>query len=194
MKPIDSIHQPIWERAKPYLQTRRNDTHTLYCYHFTKQLLILHPEADSAIVLPAILLHDVGWSTVPANKQLQSFGPHMIYPELRRQHETEGARIAKEILSELGTDSTQIDEIVAIIDGHDTRKDSLSINDSLVKDADKLWRYTPFGLETVGEWFHYTVDEQMALLDKWIGTRFYTETARHMARGLFAYLEIHNHV
>ena len=156
-------HQPIWQAARPYLQTRSNDRHTRYCYVFAQQLLKLHPDADAEIVLPTLLLHDVGWSTVPEDKQLLSFGPNMRYPELRRQHETEGVRIATEILSELGYDSTQIKPITAIINGHDTRKESLSLNDSLVKDADKLWRYTPFGLETVGGWFGYTTREQLDL-------------------------------
>lgn len=181
-------HQPIWQAARPYLQTRSNERHTWYCYVFARQLLALHPAADAEIVLPALLLHDVGWSTVPDDKQLLSFGPNMRYPELRRQHETEGVRIATEILTELGYDSTIIRQIAAIIDGHDTRQESLSLEDSLVKDADKLWRYTPFGLATVGGWFGYTRAEQLDLLEKWLGYRFYTETAVHMARGLLANL------
>lgn len=187
---MDAQYLPVWQRANPYLATRSNDTHTLYCYHFTRQLLAAYPEADAIIVLAAILLHDVGWSTVPEDKQLQSFGPNMIYPELRRQHEIEGARIAGEILHELGYDSAHINEITTIIDGHDTRDELLSLNDALVKDADKLWRYTPFGLETIREWFGYSIEQQMALLATWIETRFYTDAGRHMARGLYAYLEI----
>ena len=34
-----------------------------------------------------------------------------------------------------------VEEVVAIIDGHDSRRHALSRNDELVKDADKLWRY-----------------------------------------------------
>jgi len=188
---MDSTYQPIWEQAKPYLNTRSNDTHTWYCYTFAEQLCDAHPNADRDIVLPAILLHDVGWSTVPEEKQLQSFGPHMIYPELRRQHETEGVRIATEILQKMGYADDRITAITNIIDGHDTVKTSASIEDSLVRDADKLWRYTPFGLDTVGGWFNFTQDEQMALLHKWLGTRFYTDAGREMARGLYGYLMIH---
>ena len=142
-------------------------------------------------MLPALLLHDVGWSTVPEEKQLRSFGPKMRYPELRRQHETEGVRIATEILRGFGYDAVQVRQITIIIDGHDTRKESLSLNDSLVKDADKLWRYTPFGLATVRDWFGYTTHEQLDLLEKWLGYRFYTETAVHMARGLLGNLILH---
>ena len=185
-------HQLIWQHAKPYLNTRSNDTHTLYCYYFAQQLTAVHPEANVNIVLPAILLHDVGWSTVPADKQLQSFGPHMRYPDLRRRHETEGARIAGDILTALDYTPAHIREITAIIDGHDTRIEALSLSDALVKDADKLWRYTPFGLETVRGWFGYSTAEQMVLLEKWLAYRFFTETADHMARGLLALLHL-NH-
>jgi hypothetical protein len=170
------------------LKTRSNDLHTLYCYYFAEQLLAAYPEADETIVLAGILLHDVGWSTVPEDKQLESFGPHMQYPELRRQHEIEGAKIAAEILRELDYTEAEIAEICLIIDGHDTRAESQSLNDSLLCDADKLWRYTDFGLATVGGWFDYGTDEQMALLMKWINTRFYTDAARNMARGLYANL------
>lgn len=189
---MDAMYLPIWERAKPYLATRSNDKHTWYCYYFMEQLLVACPDADETIVMSAIILHDVGWSTVPEDKQLQSFGPHIIYPELRRRHETEGARIAGEILRDLDYPKLAIEEITTIIDGHDTRKESLSLNDALVKDADKLWRYTDFGLETNREWFNYTVAEQMDLLDTWLKTRFYTDAGRNMARGLYAHLQILN--
>ena len=188
---IASNHQPIWQAARPFLQTRSNERHTLYCYVFGQPLLALHPAADADVVLPALLLHDVGWSTVPGDQQLLSFGPNMRFPELRRQHETEGVRIATEILSVGGYDQKQIEPITAIIDGHDTRQKPQSLNDSLVKDADKLWRYTPFGLETVSGWFGYSTAEQLNLLEKWLGYRFYTETAVHMAHGLLANLILH---
>lgn len=42
-----------------------------------------------------------------------------------------------------------IDRAVAIIDGHDSRREALSLEDAVVKDADKLWRVTPHGLGTV---------------------------------------------
>lgn len=181
---------PVWEHAKPYLITRSNDKHTLYCYYFAEQLLAAYPTADETVVLAGILLHDVGWSTVPEDKQLHSFGPHMIYPELRRQHEIEGAKIAHEILQELDYPAEIISAICAIIDGHDSHQESHSLNDSLVRDADKLWRYTNFGLETVGTWFNYDQQEQMDLLAKWITTRFYSDAGRNMARGLYGQLVV----
>ena len=94
---IDDKHLAIWKQALPYLHTRSNDKHTLYCYLYAKQLLEHHPEANQGLVLVSILLHDIGWSTVPEDKQLLSFGPNQKYPELQIQHEKEGARLAKDI-------------------------------------------------------------------------------------------------
>ena len=162
---MDPGHEAIWRKAKPLLGVRSNDVHTEYCYRFARALCALHPAADADVVLPAILLHDIGWSTVPADKILLAFGPRTQYPELRRQHEVEGARLAREILVAVGHPPAQTDTIVSIIDGHDTRADALSLEDGLVKDADKLWRYTPFGLETVRAWFGHSVEEQLTLLD-----------------------------
>ena len=183
-------HLDIWKQALPYLHTRSNDKHTLYCYVYAVELLEHHPEANQQLVLVSILLHDVGWSTVDEDKQLLSFGPNQKYPELQVQHEKEGARIAKEILSNLDFPANFIDAICEIIDGHDTRKDYISLEDALVKDADKLWRYTPFGLETIKDWFGYSETEQLELLAKWLETRFYTETSQAIANGLLRALEL----
>jgi hypothetical protein len=47
---------------------RDNDAHTLYAFGLARALLDAHPEADAAVVLPAIMLHDIGWSQVPASE------------------------------------------------------------------------------------------------------------------------------
>ncbi len=48
---------------------------------------------------------------------------------------------------DLGLDDTAI---LAIIDGHDTTKAARSPKMPIVKDADKLWRFTPHGVATIG--------------------------------------------
>ena len=112
----------------------------------------------------------------------------MRFPELRREHEIEGARLAREILVSIGYPANRIDAIAQIIDGHDTRNHAMSLEDGLVKDADKLWRYTPHGLQTVRGWFGYEVAEQLRLLEDWSRSRFFDEAARHMAIGMLTAL------
>ena len=134
--------------------------------------------------MPAMVLHDVGWSTVPEDKLMLAFGPRGRHPELLRQHEVEGARIASEILSLCGYSGDLVAEVTAIVDGHDTHEGARSIEDAIVRDADKLWRYTPFGLETVRGWFGHSEEEQIALLAEWRERRFFTDAGRTMAAGL----------
>ena len=72
------------------------------------------------------------------------------------RHEKEGARIAAEVLATVGHDAARTERILEIIDGHDSRRHALSLDDALMKDADKLWRLTPHGVDTVMDWFGLT--------------------------------------
>jgi len=176
----------IWSRALPYLGVRDNDAHTLYAWGLASALLSQLPEAREEIVLPAILLHDTGWSTVSEDDALEAIAPGGRRKDLVRHHEIEGARIAAVILDEQGIPATDRDEIVAIIDGHDSRLESLSVNDAIVKDADKLWRLTPHGIATVCRWFGVTRREALRLCSVRVQDDLFTEPGRAMGRALAA--------
>jgi HD superfamily phosphodiesterase len=179
---MKTICDEIYERAKPYLDTRQNDVHVSGSYDLSRRLLSRYPEADPAVVLPAILLHDVGWKSVPEEKQLDAFGPTAHDRETLRIHEVEGVSIAKKILESLSYGEEEIKEILAIIDGHDSRRDALSLNDAVVKDADKLFRYTPAGAEIDRVRFGRTLDVQLDDLESKMDTWFFTSAARDIAR------------
>jgi HD superfamily phosphodiesterase len=179
---MGTIHDRIYDIAKPYLDTRENDVHVSLSYTFARRLLDYYPDADEDIVLPAILLHDVGWKIVPEEKQSGAFGPNSRDTETRRLHEIEGSRIAEEILRSLNYNPVKIAEIKAIIDGHDSRKEALSINDALVKDADKLWRFTPIGVNIDHARFGIDRNSYLAYLGNIIEQWFITPEAADMAR------------
>jgi HD superfamily phosphodiesterase len=179
---MENIYDKIHEEAKPYLDTRHNEVHVSLCYAFARKLLSHYPEADEEVVLPAILLHDVGWKMVPEEKQLDAFGPKVKDSETQRFHEVESARIAEKILRSLNFSEEKTRQIVAIIDGHDTRKETLSLDDRLVKDADKLWRYSLIGVDINHNRFGVDRDEHMKLLETLIDKWFFTPEAKKMAR------------
>lgn len=176
----------IWELAAPHLHVRNNDTHTLYAYGLARALLARLPDARDDVVLPAILLHDTGWSTVPDDQILEAIAPGAGRPDLVRQHETEGARIARDILSTIGHDAEATERIVAIIDGHDSRRHAISPEDAIVKDADKLWRVSPHGIRTVCGWFGLEPEEALRLCASRVEPVLLTEPGRAMARALVA--------
>lgn len=177
-----SQDQAIWEVAKKHLNVRNNDEHTLFSYLLAQKLLENYPEANPEIVLPAILFHDTGWSKIPKDKILHAFGPNNKYPELTRQHELESVAIAQKELPKLGFDNQQIERIIALIDGHDTTKNARSLEDSIHKDADKLWRYTPHGNRIIGEWFEIEQAEVLDILENFVLPTFLTDFGRKQAQ------------
>lgn len=178
--------EAVWRLAAPMLTTRDNDGHTLGALAIAASLLDEIPHADPAIVLPAIMLHDVGWSRVPADEILGAIAPGGGNPDHVRLHEREGARLAREILTEVGHDPDAIDRITEIIDGHDSRLAALSIEDAIVKDSDKTWRVTPHGLDVVMEWFGLDRAAALRLCATRVVDHLFTHQARSLARGLIA--------
>jgi HD superfamily phosphodiesterase len=172
----------IWEQAKQHLNVRNNDEHTLFSYLLAEILLENEPNANADIVLPAIMLHDTGWSKIPNDKILHAFGPNNKYPELTRKHELESVAIAQNILVDLNFEKAQIEAIIELIDGHDTTKNARSLNDAIHKDADKLWRFTPHGNRIIGEWFEIEQAEVMDILENYVLPTFLTEFGKKQAQ------------
>lgn len=183
MKPIFTA---LYKASRLYWDTRFNDIHIPLSYDFAWQLLLTRPEADEDIVIPAILLHDNGWKMIPEERQADAFGPKMKDADLRRQHELEGVRIAREILSAMPYPPAQMEEILQIIDGHDSRSEALSLNDQLVKDADKLWRFTPAGLDIDHRRFDIALPEYVVWMGEQIEDWMFTAEAKEIARALQA--------
>jgi HD superfamily phosphodiesterase len=145
-------------------------------------LLLEKEGGDEEIVIPAIILHDVGWKKVPEELQLKAFGPKATMPEVNRVHEVEGVKIAREILKKVNYDQEKIEEILEIIEGHDSRKESISLNDKLVKDADKLWRYSKEGFQINRKRYEHTFEEYMERLRSNLNNWFLTESGKEIAK------------
>jgi HD superfamily phosphodiesterase len=177
---VDSDCQEIWRLAKPFLETRDNVIHTQVACSFARKLLAAEG-GNEAVVIPAVILHDVGWKSVPEDLQLKAFGPGANNKEINRIHEVEGARVAAEILSKIGYDLALTQEIVEIVRGHDSRKVPLSLNDKIVKDSDKLWRFSAEALEVDPK--RFGVDPAVHV--RWLGLQidkwFFTPTGKRLA-------------
>ncbi len=177
-----SAYAEVWAVALPYMRARKNDVHVPLSFGYASRLVEAHPDADADVVLLGILLHDIGWAVVDQEAIYRdAFGPRMMESDVRIAHEKEGARLARGILSSLGYADALVDEVVAIIDGHDTRRDALSLNDELVKDADRLWRFCVTGVALASEWWSLTPAEYAARLEEQLPL-FFTGAAAAIAR------------
>jgi hypothetical protein len=181
MMAIKSVHQKIFEKAKPFLRTRKNLIHTKIALRYVLKLL-KSEKGDEGVVIPAIILHDVGWNVIPEHLHLTAFGPNPSNPKLARVHELEGAKIARAILEKMHYPPEKVNEIFRIIQGHDSRKRPISTSDRSVKDGDKLTRYSRKGMAIDLGRFHIPFQEYLVFLEAIIDHWFLTPTAKRIAK------------
>ncbi len=146
---LDGIYERIWERAFEYQDKRDDNGHAATVVFYSQELLKLIPDCNEKIIIPAAILHDIGWSQIPKSEVMTIFSSTNKEKKLalRKQHQEIGSEIAQKILSELNYSKVDIQEIAEIISQHDTRKGFISKNEGIVRDADKLWRFSPQGFE-----------------------------------------------
>ncbi len=153
-------YEAIYKTAEPYMRVRKNDVHIPLSFQYALRLLETHPEANKDIVAAGILLHDSGWYSIDEEEIFtKGFGPNMMESDVRLLHEKEGVRLAGEVLGKLGYSEEFVSKVTEIIDGHDTRKFAQSREDEIVRDADKLWRFSVTGVSVACDWFKKTPTE-----------------------------------
>ena len=178
---------PIWRAIVAESRARSNDIHLPISFAYAERLCDAYPEADALVVRVAILLHDTGWARVDESRILsESFTGDWRRADVRYEHERHGCDIAREVLPSLGYDEAFVTRVTDIIDGHDTRPDSKSLEDSLVRDADRLWRFTPAGIALASGWFGLTPAEYCRRLRAEIAPELLTAAAVQMAEAELA--------
>ncbi|MFV0373293.1 HD domain-containing protein [Microbacterium sp.] len=178
----DAALDPLWQAIVAESRARSNDIHLPISFAYAQRLCVAYPEADAVVVKVAILLHDTGWARVEEDRILsEGFTGDWRKADVRFEHERHGCAIAREVLPPLGYDADLIGRVTEIIDGHDTRAVSRSLEDSLVRDADRLWRFTPTGIALASSWFGLTPAEYCRRLRSEIVPELLTEAAVEMA-------------
>jgi HD superfamily phosphodiesterase len=157
-------YDPVWRAAEPYMRARKNDIHIPQAFGWAQDIMENYPQANRDVCLLAILLHDIGWWTIDMEDIIsQAFrGDNPLQSDVRYRHEVEGVRLGTEVLRQTGWSEDIIAQVCEIIDGHDTRKDPRHLNDRIVRDADKLWRYNVTGIAIAADWFGKTPHVIMA--------------------------------
>lgn len=186
---IDDL-DPVWRAIVAESRTRANDIHLPISVAYAERLCDAYPEADALLVRVTTLLHDTGWARVDETKIIsEGFGGDWRKADIRFEHERHGCDIAREVLPGLGYDDAFIERVTAIIDGHDTRQVSHSLEDSLVRDADRLWRFTATGIALASGWFGLSPAEYARRLRSEIIPELLTDAAVQMAEAELARAE-----
>ncbi|NOX35093.1 MAG: HD domain-containing protein [Deltaproteobacteria bacterium] len=174
----------LFQCAKPYLKKRGDILHARVAHQYALTLM-KQEGGNKKIIEPAIILHDVGWSSLDPIQIQAAYGVRPKGKEadrLNRIHEREGAVIARKILQSLKYSPQFTDEIIFIIQQHDSGITAHSPEEQIVKDADKLWRFSKTG-------FWNEVERQglePAELYQYLSSRypewFFTDTALRTAK------------
>lgn len=173
---------PIWKSVVPETRTRSNDIHLPISLAYAERLCAAHPHANALLVRVAILLHDIGWGRVDESRILsEGFSGDWRKAAIRFEHERQGCIVAREVLPPLGYDEEFVAAVTAIIDGHDTRKEAHSLEDALVRDADRLWRFDHAGIALASGWFRMDPATYCDRLASEIVPELLTEAAVEMA-------------
>ena len=144
---LSEKNQLIWDEAFER-QDLRNDTgHAQTVTEFATKLgEILHADLD--IIIPSAILHDTGYygmSSSELNDMMAKKLSEERTKEIKKEHMDNGVRFAKELLDKINYDSQKIELILHIIQYHDTKIEPITIEEKIVRDADKLWRYSQKG-------------------------------------------------
>ena len=178
-------YDPVWRKAEPYMRARKNDIHIPLSFAWAARLLEDYSDADRDVCLLAILLHDIGWYAIDMEDIIEKgfSGPNMLQSDVRYLHESESVRMGTEVLQATGWGADTIAQVCEIIDGHDTRPDPRHLNDRIVRDADKLWRFDVTGIAVACDWFKLTphayadrLEDQKGKLETEAGRKYATQT------------------
>ena len=182
---MKEIFNKIWELAQPYQDKRDDAGHAETSLKYALKLVDIE-KGDEDVVIPAIILHDVGWSQLPEKRRMMVFDPGAKEADRRQvvyEHQIEGIKLALKILREVNYPPELTDEILDIISQHDTRKGFISKNEGIVRDADKLWRTSKEGFTASEARAKKREAQRFKLLEEGLNKAdyLYSETARQMA-------------
>jgi HD superfamily phosphodiesterase len=145
---MKDIFNRIWELALPYQDKRDDPGHAEITTKYARELVRLE-KGNEDVIIPAIMLHDIGYSQLLKERRLQVFDQNISKENrlaVQMEHQNQGVKLAREILGKLDYPEELVNEILEIISQHDSREGFISKNEGLVRDADKLWRTSKEGL------------------------------------------------
>ncbi len=140
---FEGIYQKVWDSARDILIRGDGDvphTEAVVGYMMT---LVDKEGGDPSILIPAAILHDVGWTTVPLQERKRAFssGDRELLQRVRVQHMEEGAKIARQILTDLNYPMEKVEEICHLVRVHDSWRVGKRLetrDERLIQDADFL--------------------------------------------------------
>jgi hypothetical protein len=144
---MEKIYQEILNKAIPfYKKGREGDIEHVHWLFEIITKYISESDVDYELLIPVVILHDVGYSKVP-----KGANPYDL--DIRKLHSEEGAKIAEHILEELKYPKEKIKEIKRLILKHDNWAFGDSFKDEpilrIFNNFDFMWIASEQGFEKI---------------------------------------------
>lgn len=132
-----SKYKVVWKKVEPLMRRAKRKNFVLHTQMVVRAMeeILVEEEGDPDILIPAAILHDVGWSEVSEDFQLADDKEKQR--EALVQHIEEAPPIIRRILGELGYDRRRVEQIVEIVLAHKTSNPKEKDKQLLI-DADTL--------------------------------------------------------
>ena len=169
-------YQKIWEKAEPLLLKAKKKDFLLHSKMVERAMkeIIAGEGGNPDILIPAAILHDVGWSEV--STELQYANDEENKTKALVEHIKQALPLIRKILSELDYDEDKIDKIIDLIAAHKFT-DPEEKDKQMLIDADTL-------SDTYKESFYSDVKSYNSTPRKTLEFRskntFYTKTAKEI--------------
>lgn len=171
---MDKKFEKIWKLAVPYLKKGKRKDFVLHTQGVIKamELLLKREKGDKGILIPAAILHDLGWSNVPLSLQKSNGKTEKI--RALELHLKYAPKIIELVLIQCGYKKDQIKKIAGIVLAHKSKNPRQS-DKRLLIDADTL-------SDAFNEQFYSDVKAYKTTAKEHYNfrknNRFYTKTAR----------------
>lgn len=153
----------IWAKARPYYEKARPADLVHISWMLLEASRIARIEGlDEKLLLPIVVLHDVGYANCLEDETTRSFDP-----DVKRKHMAEGAEIARTILEEVGYDPQLREKIVHYISVHDNWRfgDDTPFKEcvemAVFQDLDFTWMASKEGFEIARNMTFHKIPRQM---------------------------------
>ncbi|MFH1564888.1 MAG: HD domain-containing protein [bacterium] len=162
---MKETYKKMWKLAKPHYQKGRPMDIDHIEWMMKDALLVCKKEKiDDSLLLPLVILHDVGYSKTPKGNPFRL--------DLKKTHMKAGAEIAKEILQKLDYPDDKIEKIFYYVSVHDKwifGEDDLFKKDIILgvfNDLDFMWMATPKGFPALMKILKKNPGEMIEYLEK----------------------------
>lgn len=170
-------YQNIWKLALKYLEKGVNKDFVIHTKGVVRAMeLILKKEKENPdILIPAAILHDVGWAKVPKKYQCTSIKADKL--QGMKLHIKFAPKIIREILKSLNYNIFMINEIIDIVKAHKF-KNPKKLSKQILIDADQL--SDSFKEQFYGDVKAYQITPEKNYNFRIKDNNFYTKVAKNI--------------